>query len=225
MPKKRRGRSKAPSSKVDREIINSIKATGSTTTTVATDMIDRRQNMNLVQKPPKSIGNQIYWIKEIVTGTTSMSTSTYVETNYAFSLNNLADYSNLTSVFDQFCIYSVATSFSVDGNSPTGVSVSLLSAIDYDNVAPIGPTGILGFSNSTETLIGPSSSLVRYVRPCIALAAYQGSFSGYATQRSWVNCSTPSVAHFGLRTVALQVSATFNLRYASEYIVGFRNKW
>jgi hypothetical protein len=210
---------------VDREIVNSIKATGSTTTTVATDLIDRRQNMNIVQTPPKQISNQIYWMKELVIATVSTSTSTYVEANVAFSLNQLNDYSNLTSVFDQYCIYSVAVSFSVDGNSPTGVSVSLLTALDYDNIANIGPVGIANYTNCSETLIGPSSSLVRYVKPCIALAAYTGSFGGFATQRCWLNCNSPSIQHYGMRAVYLQTNASFLVRTVYEFVLGFRNKF
>jgi len=210
---------------VDRELVNSIKATGANSTTVATDLIDRRQNMNLVQTPPKQIGNQIYWVKENVLTTFNTSTSTYVENNWAFTLTGLNDYSNLTSVFDQYCIYSVAASFSVDGLSPVGVSISLLTALDFDNVAAVGPVGIAGFSNCSETLIGPSSSLVRYVKPCIALAAYTGTFTGYATQRCWLNCSSPSILHYGLRSVGLQTNASFTVRVVFEYVVGFRNKW
>jgi len=227
MPPKRMNRSKKQkgSKPVDRELINSIKATGSTTSTVASDLIDRRQNMNLVQTPPKQIGNQIYWIKEIVTNTFATSTTTWVENNVAFTLSGLNDYTSLVAVFDQYCIYSIAASFHVDGNSSTGVSASLLTALDFDNVSNLGPTGIVGFSNCSETLIGPSTSLVRYLKPCIALAAYTGTFTGYATQRSWLNCTSATVNHYGLRCIALQCAATFNIRVSYEYTVGFRNKW
>jgi len=211
---------------VDRIIINDIKATGSVnSTTVPSDLIDRRQNMNLVQTPPRQIGNQIYWIKELVTSTFTTSTSTYSENNYAFALNQLTDYTSLAGVFDQYCIYSVAASFSVDGNSPTGVSTTLLTALDYDNISNIGPSGIIGYSNCSETLIGPSTSLVRFVKPCLALGSYTGTFTGYAVQRSWVNCSSSSVYHYGIRSISLQTNAAFNVRVVQEFVVGFRNKW
>lgn len=210
---------------VDRILMNSIKATGSNTTTVSTDLVDRRQNMNIVQTPPKQIGNQIYWLKELSTYTFNTSTSTFTESNLSFTLSNLADASLVAGVFDQYCIYSVATSISVDGMSPTGVSATVLTALDYDNVANIGPTGISSYSNCSSALIGPSSSIVRYVKPCIALAAYTGTFTGYATQRSWLNCSSASINHYGQRIVVLQTNAVFAVRVVSEIVVGLRNHY
>jgi len=213
------------SSGADRVIVNSIKATGSGTTTVATDLVDRRQNMNLVQTPPKQIGNQIYWIKEIVTSTVGTSTTTFVENNSVFTLSSLADASTLAGVFDQYCIYSVAQSYHVDGNSPTGVMCSVLTALDYDNASAIGPTGIVSYSNCTETMLSPTSSLVRYIKPCIAVAAFSSAFTSFATQRCWLNCSSPGVQHFCIRAILLQTNAAFNVRISSEYVVGFRNKF
>jgi hypothetical protein len=227
MPKGKKGKKsrKGGARGVDRVIVDSIKATGSNTTTVATDLVSKRQNMNLVQTPPRMIGNGIYWIKEIVTSTFSTSASTFVENNFSFALNQLNDASLMAGVFDQYCIYSVAIGFSVDGNSPVGVSTTILTALDYDNVSNIGPSGIESYSNCSSTLLGPSSSLVRYVKPCVALAAYTGTFTGFATQRSWINASSSSVVHYGIRSVALQTAAVFNVRVSQEFVMGFRNKY
>jgi hypothetical protein len=225
-PKNQRSRrTKRQSAPVDRELVNSVKATGANTTTVASDLIDRRQNMNLVQTPPKQLGNQIYWLKEIIISTVTTSTTTYVESNVSFTLAMFNDYSSLTSVFDQYCIYSAAVSYSIDGNSPVGVSASVLTALDYDNNANIGPVGIAGYNNCSETLLGPSTSLVRYVKPCLALAAYTTSFTGYATTRCWLNSNSPSIQHYGVRFIALQTNATFPIRVTIELVAGFRNKW
>jgi len=211
--------------KTDSLIVNSIRPTGSNTSTVASDLIDRRQNMNIIQVPPRQVGNQIYWLKELVTSTLNTSTTTYIENNVSFTLSGLNNYSGLVSVFDQYCIYSVAISISVDGSAPVGVSASVLTALDYDNTSAIGPTGIASFNNCSETLIGPSTSLVRYVKPCIALAAYTGTFTGYATQRCWLNSNSPSINHYGFRLVVLPTNATFSLRIVYEYTCGFRNSF
>jgi hypothetical protein len=211
--------------KVDRLLINSLRPTGANTTIVASDLVDKRQNMDIVQVPPKQIGNQIYWFKEIITSNLATSSTTYTESNTYWTLGGLTDSSTITALFDQYCIYSVVTSVSVDGNSPVGVSCSLLTAIDYDNVSNIGPSGIIQYNSCTETLIGPSTSLVRYVKPCVALAAYTGSFTGFTTSRTWLNSSSSSVQHYGLRLIALQCASVFNLRVVTEVVVGLRNKF
>jgi len=222
--KSRRG-GKSKTSGVDRVIERTMLQTGSTTSTVASDLVDRRQNMNLVQTPPKQIGNQIYWIEEIVTSTTGTSTTTFVENNSFFNMGQLTDASMVAGVFDQYCIYSVTCAISIDGSSPTGVLATVLTAIDYDNIASIGPSGIIGYSNCSETCISGSASLIRYIKPCLAVAVYSGAFTSFATQRCWVNSNSLNVQHYGLRCIIMQANAAYNLRFSYKYVVGLRNKF
>jgi len=229
MPKggRRNRRRKQSGNATDALQVNSMKLTGASTSFPKYDLVLRRQNMNLVQTPPKQIGNQIYWIKEIYSGTFQASTTTYVENNLQFQLSSLTDASSLAAVFDQYCIYSVTLNLSLDGNqtNPGLMSVSGVTAIDYDNIATIGPSGIIGYSTSAPYTINNDSSHCRFVRPCIAIAGYTGSFGGFLTARMWCNSSSTNIVHYGIRNVVYQNNVAVVIRTNLEFVVGFRNKW
>jgi hypothetical protein len=210
----------------DMSIINSSKATGSTTTVVMSDVLNRRQNFNLVETPPKQIGNQIYWFKESVTGSFQTSTSTYSENNFQFQLSSLQGVSSITAMFDQYAFYAISTSFMIDSIQSSGGNaiVTMLTALDYDNISNIGPSGIVQYSSYAESCLSPSVSLIRLVRPCVAPALYSGSaFSNFGTARLWCNSSSNNTVHYGLRAIALQTAATVTVRWNQQWVIGCRN--
>jgi hypothetical protein len=207
------------------EIIDSAKPSGSMTSTVRTDVSYKRQNMNLIQTPPKSLGNRIWWQRSSLISTITASTSLN-ESNFVFLFNNLQGYSSLVAVFDQYCIYSVTLVFSIlsVNNSTTNVSsnVILFTAIDYDNVANVGLNGIVQYETceqSTLTLAG--SSLIRYVKPCLDPITYQ---SNYGSSRLWVDSASPGALWYGLRCITQAMTAGSAVVQVEQiYTLGFRN--
>jgi hypothetical protein len=170
-----------------------------------------------------------YWVRQSVVNSSAFSTSLTVvsENNFQFMLTDLNSITNYTSVFDQYCIYSVSATFTFAGLNPNSgaytQSVPFFSAIDYDNVTNTGLAGLDQFSTFNESQITPSSSVVRYVKPCVALAAYTGTFNGFTTTRLWLDCNSTSVAHYGLRTICGPTSVVINITAAFSYVLGFRN--
>jgi hypothetical protein len=214
------------SSKVDALLSNLARATGSTTEVIRADLIARRQNFNLVQSPPLNFMKSIHWVRQSVVNPNLIATTTTIvnEMNFAFTIATLTNISSYTSIFDQYCIYSVTATITY-GTSNTGIlqPVTLYTAIDYDNVTNTGVTGIQQFDSFNETIITPTSSLVRTIKPCVALAAYTGAFTGYTTSRLWIDCNSTTVQHFGLRTILAISSNTLALNVDFSYVIGFRN--
>jgi len=204
------------------------KASGSGSNVIIDDRLNRRQNFNLVQSPPKNFLTSIYWTRQTVTGFDLITTSVSVitENNYAFVLSSLDDYAALCGIFDQYCIYGVTITLTYGaGNSGTSVqTIPVCTAIDYDNVANLGSMALLtDFGTFNETILTPGVSLVRMVRPCVATAAYVSSFVGFTTERVWIDSASPGVSHYGFRTIIPATGAVAKVNAVFEYIVGFRN--
>jgi hypothetical protein len=215
---------------VDRELLNSHKLTGSTTTVVASDVNVRRQNMNIVQRPPKSLFDQIFWTNLSLETILTSSASAITESNIAFGIGSFPDYSSYLQTFDQYCLYSCVISFAyLQENSAVTSSVQNVvvhTAIDYDNITTIGLTALQGFQTYSATQLSPGTSLVRYVKPCIAVSQGGGSsspaLSGVA--RQWINSSFNAVTHFGLRCIlGITNVSTVSLTFNVTGTLGFRN--
>jgi hypothetical protein len=210
-------------SQVDDEIVNLAKATGSTTVVIRDDKSRNNQNMELIQRPPRFFSSHITWIRESVVYTSySTSSSTFSETNFQFNLSALPNVSSIVSMFDQYCIYAVTVTIVNSQSSPS--EITALSAIDYDSTANIGPSGIVNFGSYNMSLLTQSTSLVRMVKPCIAVAAYSGTFTSYTTSRSWLDSNSTGVIHYGVRLITLQTSSgSVPFTVSHDYVVGLRN--
>jgi len=222
---KGKGRGKKGPNAVDSNMVNMARSTGSNTEVIRNDLTERRQNFNLIQTPPKNFLSQIHWVRQSVLQPSTYSTSTTIvsENNFAFALNSLANVSSFTTIFDQYCIYAVTMTVSYGNTNSSGQPITMYSAIDYDNTTNVGLSGISAFGTVNQCSITPVTSLVRMVKPCVATAAYTGSFGGFSTTRLWLDCNSTTVQHYGIRTIAAitPVVLTFSIEFS--LIVGFRN--
>jgi len=209
---------------VDANLVQMARATGSNTNVVRDDLTERRQNFNLVQTPPKNFMSQIHWVRQSVLQPSAYSTSATLvnEVNFGFILNAIQNVSAYTTVFDQYCIYSATVTFTY-GQSAQQLPIQMFTAIDYDNVANTGLSGISAFSSCNESIIVPGSSLVRFVKPCVALSAYTGAFTGFTTGRTWIDCNSTTVVHYGIRSVAAPTTSIVTYSVDYSLVIGFRN--
>jgi len=231
MTKNKRGRRasgrKTQASSTDMLIINSHKATGADTTTVRSDIAFRRQNFNIVQTPPKSLSNQIYWLQTSTDVQLNASSTGPTENNYAFTAANFPEFADYVSCFDQYCIYSFVFTFAYMGNASQ--PVRLYTALDYDSITAVGKTGIQGFSTYQFSVLSSngSTSLIRYLKPCISSYQLSSSAVPYPSgiQRAWIDCAYSSIAHYGLRTIIDQWVSTANnvVELSITAVFGFRN--
>jgi len=220
-----KGKGKGRVNAVDVGLVNMAKSTGSNTEVISNDLTSRRQNFNLVQTPPKNFLSQIHWVRQSVVQPSTYSTSTTIvsENNFAFALNSITNVSSFTTVFDQYCIYAVTMTISYGNSNSSGQPITIYSAIDYDNTSNIGLSGISAFGDCNQCSVTPVTSLVRMVKPAVALAAYTGSFGGFSTSRLWLDCNSTTIQHYGIRTIAAitPVVLTFSIEFS--LIIGFRN--
>jgi len=176
---------------------------------------------------PKSIANQIYWIRQTVVKSQITSTATVItEQDLNFTLNDLDGVSNLSAIFDQYCIHTVIVRYIPGANAATAGSVNvsrLYTAIDYDDSTAVGLAGIRQYDN----LLVSSSTVQqeRILHPRIAVSAYSSTFGAFANQRSWVDCASSGVNHYGIKAildVASSSTSTTSIVPECEYIVAFR---
>jgi len=222
-------RQKKSSSKlpdVDKQMSDYASMTGSTTVRIPEDYRQRRQNFNIVQRPPKNWQTQVHWVRLSYDLTFSTSTSVAVENNYYFIISNFENYSSVLAAFDQYCVYevSMAIGFQSSATSYTTV-VNLATAIDYDNTTTIGLTGIQAYSSYNMCVISQGTSLLREVRPCIATVINNtaSAFNGNGIARSWIDSAYTNIPHYGMRTVAKSTQSAQVLEVSFSALVGLRN--
>jgi hypothetical protein len=214
------------SSAVDRLIIGSAKATGSTSNIVDSDLRLKRQNFNIVTSPPRSLGNQTFWAKLSLDLSFGISNVSVSENNFALLYSSFNGYSGSASFFDQYCMYGVTCTFT--SNLTSGVAIYLMTAIDYDNIANIGIAGIQSFTSFNECVLGGNAadSLVRFLKPCVAPQVTSSNLPvAGGVGRMWLDVAYPSVQHYGMRVV-IPVSASTTAGAVSctvSAIFGFRN--
>lgn len=140
-----------------------------------------------------------------------------------FTIGDLPDYTEFTSLFDRYMImgvqikiipYCTTSEAQMVGQTNPSSSVIMHSIIDYDdtNVPAPSDTGVnllREFSTyKVQNMNLGKGYFKRYLRPRIAVAAYNsGVFNGYANLKSqWCDAATPSVQHYGFK----YVMETFN---------------
>jgi len=229
MPKKGKGKGRksgsAPASM--RELVASNRPTGSTTSFPASDLILRRQNMNVVQTPPRQMSNQIFWTKFKQDQTISVSNIAVTETNVDFTAAGFPGVANFLACFDQYCIHSVVITMSSNANVSTPFRV--WTALDYDSISTIGKNGILAFGNCAFASVagGGDSSHERLLYPCVAPQVTGTSSLPQAggVGRMWLDSAYPNIQHFGFRSIVdiwVNVSSlAVEITYTA--IFGFRN--
>lgn len=123
----------------------------------------------------------------------------------SFTLADVPNISQLTSVFDQYRIRGIKFTLIPQFNT-NQLSVSTAKAPDmylvrdYDDNAQPTDLNLLRNYESCK-MVSPLKGITMAFRPNIALAAYgAGAFSSYANQKSgWIDCGNTAVAHYGVK--------------------------
>jgi len=97
--------------------------------------------------------------------------------------------------------------------------------VDYDDANALSSSANAQAYNNCIVL-GAGESCDRLFRPRMALAAYTGSFTGYANSADlWIDAASPSVQHYGLKMFVPQVTAAQALlpswQVSTEYFFAF----
>jgi hypothetical protein len=124
---------------------------------------------------------------------------------YAFTLSDLDNAATFTGVFDQYKIECVCfklipmqNAIGLTTNSTT-TCVTPYVIVDYDDNTAI-TTAAAARSYESCVIVPPGESCSRQFQPRIAVAAYNGAFSGYANMPAqWIDAATANVQHYGVK--------------------------
>jgi len=188
------------------------------------DMADYRASRAVPNGIPRSFNGNLHWFKRQTSININGNTTTDSSANFTFILSNLPDYTDFTALFDQYCIIRVDLKFmpQTTENNSTATPGSLLTVVDHDDSASI--TSSQSYEYESLVATNCTKGQIRTVYPRVAIATYSGAFTSFANQRAWIDCGSPGVIHYGLKTV--QTASTTNIyAYTVEvvYYLCFRD--
>lgn len=116
-----------------------------------------------------------------------------------FTLSNVPLNSAFQALFDSYKVQQMTVRFVPLGSVPAGGGYNpLVSVIDYDDAnALTSIQSAQAYDNAQETPLGQYCE--RTLVPRVALAAYSGAFTSYATMRSWIDVASNAVQHYGVK--------------------------
>jgi len=147
---------------------------------------------------------------------------------YTFQLSQCVDYTDWTAVFDQYRVVAVELTFSPYGNVRERSSVDagrLFTCIDFDDASsPTSANDVRRFDTCIVTQ--PWQSVTRRLAPRCADALYSGAFTSYGSeQNKWVDCSSPSVQHYGVKAwIDTSTTIASNWSIEAKFYLEFRGQ-
>jgi len=152
---------------------------------------------------------------------------------FSFALSDLADYTSYISVWDQFRIIEIDLTLvpvTLQSAPSTGPAYAFcFVAPDYDDATtPANSATMLSYANMA--VLGPSEKYSCKIAPCCDAAmttSAAATISGSMSVRSpWLDCSSPSVVHYGLKAAVTQSTSTNLTQWNlfARYVVEFRRQ-
>lgn len=137
---------------------------------------------------------------------------------YKFKLNDLPGYTEFTALFDKYRIVGIQAKWMPRANIVNQSNLSstfteippVITVVDYDDA-----TGTDDYSSLEQyenaKVHYEFKPFTLYFKPMIAVAAYKGAFSGYASsRRMWIDAASPDIEYYALKWATLPYSAGNN---------------
>jgi hypothetical protein len=147
-----------------------------------------------------------------------------------YQLASLDQVNTYTALFDQYRIDEVQVTlrptFNVGIQGLGTPSPIIYTVIDYDDSSALGTIAAFRqYNNCTETQF---ETVVRSFKPHAAMAAYTGTFVGFANEESpWLDCSSTTIQHYGYKfAIAPPPSSTtslYSVALTTRMKISFRN--
>jgi hypothetical protein len=178
---------------------------------------------------PRDINDQIVWARCTISNTSNLSA--VVETDIAalFRLDQHPEHASFETLFDQYCIVAVRATIrtveSVAALANNQNQPRIYSVIDHDDANAITVAQAKEYSSCIEQRT--TESVTRLLYPRMAVASYAGAFTGFANQRSWIDCASNSVQHYGIKISAevdARTGGPSELLYEFVVYYAFRNR-
>jgi hypothetical protein len=212
----------------ERLIANSAMSGSSSDDHLIIEDFSRRGPSNtFTASPPKSLGNQIHWVRTTFSDQVLTSTTVIIENNAAYAANSsLTQVANWLAVFDQYTLAEayVTIACTTTGNNTATVSLpQVYTAIDYDNTVNLGSlAGIQAFQSCNVSTLGPGKSVTRRFEPRVVSSASGLSF--VAPTRQWITSALGNVLFNGFRCITNNTPAgALSLDRTTTLIWAFRD--
>lgn len=148
---------------------------------------------------------------------------------YAFKLDNVAEYTEITQLFDQYKICMVKVRFTFNGwpqNIQTIAAASTVTiprfhwVIDQtDNSTPAAIADIRSYSNYKVVQLMAGKPVKIIIRPRTKI----NNLNGYIVGRpQWIATSDATAAHYGLKTI---IDATYANGTSGEVVGTITEDW
>jgi hypothetical protein len=155
----------------------------------------------------------------------NITASTTISTGYAyqFNLGSLPSASSFTALFDRYKIREINVQFNPVSTSAVVTGPPMTTVIDYDD-ATVSVNSEL-FQRDTAQQIPVGEYFERTFQPRIALAAYAGTFTGFANVAPpYMDVSSSGIQHYGLKVLLPAMSAAVNVYTVTARIrISFKN--
>lgn len=153
----------------------------------------------------------------------------------SFQLSDLPAYGEFQSLYDQYKINCIVLSWKLM-NAPEAQQMAynssnypeVLYAYDYDSVVPATSLNqIRERGNCKQKILRPNSYMKMVIRPKITAPIYNGNAPNFAYavhKPSWIDCSNPSVPHFGIQFgIDNFQNPNYVLTVEAKYYISCRN--
>lgn len=160
----------------------------------------------------------------IVTTPATANSFSFGAFSYYVRLQDLPNYTEFTSLYDQYKIAGVKFRIIPFAVSPaTGAAASSVASqpscmfhmvTDLDDASKptaseVGISALRQYTNykSVNPFLYQRKGITRYFKPRVATAAYNGAFTGYKSESfGWVDCDNPGIQGYGLKGVVETIS-------------------
>jgi len=168
-----------------------------------------------------SFRTQLFWTRHIVDANYTLNASTEIDRANSFHLSDIPNYTNWTTIFDQYAIVCVVATVGAQFNSVTATAPRMYTAIDHDDDNPDTISGLQQNPTCEESYIYQRQK--RMIYPRVATGAYSGAFTSFTNTRIWIDSGSPSVAHYGFK-ISCETDPSASVLHANfVYYVVFRN--
>jgi len=171
-------------------------------------MMPRQADVRLMRIPRRQMCTLVSTYDSV---TVVSGTATIAQYSLSFSLQQFANASGFTAVFDQYrCLQLQAVFLPLVPLANTSGAI-VYSVIDYDDANNI--TISQADAYASEMIVQAGTYFERVWTPHVADALYSGSaFSAYGNRTSpWIDSGSPNVQHYGLKIIATSVGSAINL--------------
>jgi hypothetical protein len=172
---------------------------------------------------PRTLSNQIVWLRSSYQQVATTSTSTFIENNFAPTASGgfMPQYASWLALFDQYYLHSFTVT--IANNSPEGGTAAIpqvYTAIDFDSSSNLGSlAAISAYSSCNVSTIAPGNSVTRFCQPCVATTLGSTALSGVA--RTWVDSAYNAINFYAIRSIVnntasatVQLDITFTMNWA-----------